>query len=91
MGHFPPPNKKKGGLTVIFDVSNRPRTLSIFLALITAHAVNPHMDYVLTDFHAIAANHLHASSSIASKRKLTGRKPSLQEIIAERGFFIQPS
>jgi len=29
-------------------------------------------------------------SSRASIRKLTGRKPSLQEIIAERGFFIQP-
>ena len=71
-GSFSSPKQKKGGLTVIFDVSNRPRTLSIFLALITAHAVNPHMDYVLTDFHAIAANHLHASSSIASKRKLTG-------------------
>ena len=31
----------------------------------------------------------HASSSSASIRKLTGRKPSLQEIIAERSFFIQ--
>ena len=32
-----------------------------------------------------------ASSSRASSRKLTGRKPSLQEIMAEWGFFIQPS
>lgn len=31
------------------------------------------------------------SSSRASTRKLTGRKPSLQESIAEAGFFIQPS
>lgn len=29
--------------------------------------------------------------SIVSNRKLTGRKPSLQEIMAEWGFFIQPS
>lgn len=32
-----------------------------------------------------------ASSSSASSRKVAGRKPSLQESIAERGFFIQPS
>ena len=32
-----------------------------------------------------------AFSSSAASRKLTGRNPSLQEIIAERGFFIQPS
>ena len=32
-----------------------------------------------------------ASSSIVSSRKLTDRKPSLQEIIADLGFFIQPS
>ena len=30
-------------------------------------------------------------SSRASTRKLTGRNPSLQETIAEAGFFIQPS
>lgn len=30
-------------------------------------------------------------SSIVSKKKLTGRKPSLQEIMADFGFFIQPS
>ena len=30
-------------------------------------------------------------SSMTSRRKLTGRKPSLQEIIADLGFFIQPS
>ena len=32
-----------------------------------------------------------ASSSIVSKRKLTGRNPSLQEIIADFGSFIHPS
>jgi len=32
-----------------------------------------------------------ASSSIVSSRKLTGRNPSLQEIMADFGFFIQPS
>lgn len=32
-----------------------------------------------------------ASSSMASRRKLTGRKPSLQESIADFLFFIQPS
>ena len=32
-----------------------------------------------------------ASSSRASTRKLTGRNPSLQESIADFGFFIQPS
>ena len=32
-----------------------------------------------------------ASSSRASIRKLTGRKPSLQEIMAARLFFIHPS
>ena len=32
-----------------------------------------------------------ASSSKASSRKLTGRKPSLQEIMADLGSFIQPS
>lgn len=31
-----------------------------------------------------------ASSSRASRRKLTGLKPSLQEIMADLGFFIQP-
>ena len=31
------------------------------------------------------------ASSIVSMRKLTGRNPSLQEIIADFGFFIQPS
>ena len=35
--------------------------------------------------------HHSASSSSASSRKLTGRKPSLQEIMADFGFFIQPS
>ena len=28
---------------------------------------------------------------IVSNKKLTGRKPSLHEIMAERGFCIQPS
>ena len=32
-----------------------------------------------------------ASSSMASSRKLTGRNPSLQEIMADLGSFIQPS
>ncbi len=32
-----------------------------------------------------------ASSSMVSSRKLTGRNPSLQEIMADFGFFIQPS
>lgn len=32
-----------------------------------------------------------ASSSKASTRKLTGRNPSLQESMADLGFFIQPS
>ena len=32
-----------------------------------------------------------AGSSRASRRKLTGRNPSLQEIMADFGFFIQPS
>ena len=31
------------------------------------------------------------SGSTASSRKLTGRKPSLQESMAERLFFIHPS
>ena len=31
-----------------------------------------------------------ASSSKASIKKLTGRKPSLQEIMADFGFFIHP-
>ena len=35
--------------------------------------------------------HPSASSSMVSSRKLTGRKPSLQEIIADFGSFIQPS
>jgi hypothetical protein len=35
--------------------------------------------------------HSAASSSKVSSKKLTGRKPSLQEIIADRLFFIQPS
>ena len=30
-------------------------------------------------------------SSMASSKKLTGRKPSLQEIMADFLFFIQPS
>ena len=32
-----------------------------------------------------------ASSSSASTRKLTGRKPSLHESMADLGFFIQSS
>ena len=31
------------------------------------------------------------SSSIVSIKKLTGLNPSLHEIIADLGFFIQPS
>ena len=35
-------------------------------------------------------NHWFYSSTVSS-RKLTGRNPSLQEIMADFGFFIQPS
>ena len=34
---------------------------------------------------------LSQASSTASRRKLTGRNPSLQEIMADFGSFIQPS
>ena len=34
---------------------------------------------------------INRSYSPASRRKLTGRKPSLQDIMAERLFFIHPS
>ena len=38
----------------------------------------------------LAARSFHGSSTV-SMRKLTGRNPSLQEIMADFGFFIQPS
>ena len=41
--------------------------------------------------HAAKCSVYSASSSIASSRKLTGRKPSLQEIMADLGSFIHPS
>lgn len=39
----------------------------------------------------IDGEHQSAVSSSASTKKLTGRKPSLHESMADLGFFIQPS
>ena len=67
------------------------RPLSVFAAKNDAARKNKKERRLpLPSFASLAPARQSASASVASSRKLTGRNPSLHEIIADFLFFIQP-